>query len=302
VTQPPGESPERQDQPGHGQYPGPGQYQYPGPGQHPGQHPGTAPGPGPGQYPGPVSQPVHPPGQPYPAQPYPAQPYPAPPYPPYPPYPPHGANQPYGVGPYPPGSLPAGSDPALAEWWQRLLARLIDGFAVALLSLPAVIPAFAAMFHRLQAVARQYPEGPAQPGAQVAFNRVIFAMYGTFFLVAIASAVISFGYDWLQHGLWGRTLGKRALGTKVVTANDRARISGRAAAGRAAIYGVLPAIPFAGGLFALLNELWLLWDPRRQCLHDKAAGTVVVKVSPPGSSASPSAAWPGPGAAQPPGW
>ena len=31
------------------------------------------------------------------------------------------------------------------------------------------------------------------------------------------------------------------------------------------------------GLFALINESWLLWDPRRQCLHDKAAGTVVVK-------------------------
>lgn len=32
-------------------------------------------------------------------------------------------------------------------------------------------------------------------------------------------------------------------------------------------------------LFALINESWLLWDPRRQCLHDKAAGTVVVKKS-----------------------
>ena len=30
--------------------------------------------------------------------------------------------------------------------------------------------------------------------------------------------------------------------------------------------------------FALLNELWLLWDPQRQCLHDKVARTVVIKV------------------------
>jgi uncharacterized RDD family membrane protein YckC len=30
-------------------------------------------------------------------------------------------------------------------------------------------------------------------------------------------------------------------------------------------------------LFDLLNELWLTWDPRRQCLHDKAAHTVVIK-------------------------
>jgi uncharacterized RDD family membrane protein YckC len=36
-------------------------------------------------------------------------------------------------------------------------------------------------------------------------------------------------------------------------------------------------VPFVGGWYALLDELWLLWDPRRQCLHDKWAGTVVVR-------------------------
>jgi uncharacterized RDD family membrane protein YckC len=195
------------------------------------------------------------------------------------------------VGPYPPGPVAAGRDPALAEWWQRLLARVIDWIAVLMLSLPVWIPVMIAMVHRLQAVIQQYPGGPAQPGAQAAFNRAIFAMYGTIFLVAGAQAAISFGYDWLQHGVWGRTLGKRALGTKVVTVGDRTRISGGAAAGRAAIYALIPAVPFLGGLFALLNELWLLWDPQRQCLHDKPAGTVVVKVS-----------TPGPGAVPPPGW
>lgn len=204
-----------------------------------------------------------------------------------PPYPSYGAYQPYGVGPYPPGPLASGPDPALAEWWQRFLARLIDGFAVMLLSLPAWIPAFVAMVHRFERIAQQYPGGVAQPGAQAAFNRAIFAFYGTFFLLAAAQAIISFGYDWLQHWLWGRTLGKRALGTRVVTAHDRARISGGAAAGRAAIYALPPAVPFVGGLFALLNELWLLWDPRRQCLHDKAAGTVVVKVGSPAYGAAP---------------
>jgi uncharacterized RDD family membrane protein YckC len=75
----------------------------------------------------------------------------------------------------------------------------------------------------------------------------------------------------------------------VVTAGNRSRITGGAAAGRAAIYALPTAIPFIGGLFALLNELWLLWDPRRQCLHDKAAGTIVVKAGtlPPGSGPPP---------------
>ena len=38
-----------------------------------------------------------------------------------------------------------------------------------------------------------------------------------------------------------------------------------------------PVGALVGSLFALVNELWLTWDPRRQCLHDKAAHTVVIK-------------------------
>jgi uncharacterized RDD family membrane protein YckC len=36
-------------------------------------------------------------------------------------------------------------------------------------------------------------------------------------------------------------------------------------------------VPVLGGLFGLLNELWVLWDPRRQCLHDKVARTIVIR-------------------------
>lgn len=307
VTQPPDEPAEHPGRPDSGQsrpaFPGPGPDAYPGPWQ-PGQYPGPYPGPGwqPGRYPGPYpGQGPYPDPGPYPGasgQPFPApgQPYPVPQHPPYPFY------QPYGVGPYPPGPIAAGPDPALAEWWQRLLARLIDLLAIWLLSMPVWLPAYVAMIHRFQAVLRQYPGGPAQPSAQAAFNQALIGMYATAFLVAAAVAVVSFGYDWLQHGVWGRTLGKRALGTKVVNSGDRSRISGGTAAGRAAIYGLIPAVPFIGGLFALLNELWLLWDPRRQCLHDKAARTVVVKVRPPDRGAAPSGGWPGPGGAPPPGW
>jgi TctA family transporter len=50
------------------------------------------------------------------------------------------------------------------------------------------------------------------------------------------------------------------------------------------LYGpyLLEGIPIIGilvGVFVLVNVLWQLWDkPLQQCLHDKAAGTVVVKV------------------------
>ena len=214
-----------------------------------------------------------------------------PPYGTAPGQPPYGAYQHY------PGSSPAtasrgtggsgtGSrvarDPALAEWWQRLLARLVDDIILVILTGPIWVIALLPLFRRIQRLADQYPD-LSQPAAAQAFNdgvsQLMAGMVGTFLLIGAGIGVISFGYDWLQHGLWGQTIGKRVMGTKVVTADTRSPISGQAACGRAAVYALVPVVPSVGGLFALINESWLLWDPRRQCLHDKAAGTVVVKKS-----------------------
>ena len=179
------------------------------------------------------------------------------------------------------GGRPA-RDPALAEWWQRLLARLVDDVILIILTSPVWILGLLPLFRRIQRLADQYPD-LSQPAAAQAFNdsvsQLIAGMAGTFLLIGAGIGVISFGYDWLQHGLWGQTIGKRVMGTKVVTADTRAPISGQAACGRAAVYALVPVVPSVGSLFALINEAWLLWDPRRQCLHDKAAGTVVVKKS-----------------------
>ena len=195
-----------------------------------------------------------------------------------------GYGSPYQAYPragYPPGP---GNDPSLAEWWQRLLARLIDGLVVGVLLIGLWIPIVTSAMTRLSKVINQYAGSLNSPAAQNAMNHAFSLAFGAIFLLAVVGAVIMFVYDWVQHGLWGQTLGKRALGTKVVTADSRSKISGGAAAGRAAVYALPPLVPFVGGLFGLLNELWLLWDPRRQCLHDKAARTVVVKVRGPAGS------------------
>jgi uncharacterized RDD family membrane protein YckC len=199
-----------------------------------------------------------------------------------------GYGSPYQAYPgagYPPGP---GNDPSLAEWWQRLLARLIDGLVVGVLLIGLWIPIVTSAMNRVRNVTYQFRGNLNSPAAQNAMNHAISQAFGqafgAIFLLAVVGAVIMFVYDWVQHGLWGQTLGKRALGTRVVTADSRSKISGGAAAGRAAVYALPPLVPFVGGLFGLLNELWLLWDPRRQCLHDKAARTVVVKVRGPAGS------------------
>jgi uncharacterized RDD family membrane protein YckC len=199
---------------------------------------------------------------------------------------PRGSTPPDGTPGYPapgggPGSRPA-RDPALAEWWRRLLARVVDDAILVILTSPVWILGLLPLFRRIQRLASQYPD-LSQPAAGQAFDnsvsQLMSARVGMFLLIGAGIGVISFGYDWLQHGLWGQTIGKRIMGTKVVTADTRSPISGQAACGRAAVYALVPVVPSVGGLFALINESWLLWDPRRQCLHDKAARTVVVKKS-----------------------
>jgi uncharacterized RDD family membrane protein YckC len=188
-------------------------------------------------------------------------------------------------------------DPALAEWWQRLLARLVDDVILVALTSPIWVSVLLPAFRRVERLASQYPD-LSQPAAAQAFNNgvshLMAGMIDTFLLLGAAVGVVSFGYDWLQHGLWGQTIGKRVMGTKVVTADTRSPISGQAACGRAAVYALVPVVPSVGGLFALVNESWLLWDPRRQCLHDKAARTVVVKTSMlPGGAQMPGTGVPG---------
>ena len=90
-------------------------------------------------------------------------------------------------------------------------------------------------------------------------------------LVAFFAAPI---YQWLMIGRWGQTLGKMAVGIKVVRSEDAGRVSYARALGRAASVALL-------GIFSLpllLAYLWPLWDERNQTLYDKMASTLVTKL------------------------
>lgn len=90
--------------------------------------------------------------------------------------------------------------------------------------------------------------------------------------------VLYFAYEGAMTAARGQTLGKMALGIRVAQLADGA-VPSRTGWTRAAVYalpGVLLVIA-VGPLFWLLDSLWCTWDrPFRQCLHDKAAKTVVV--------------------------
>ncbi|MCC5578547.1 RDD family protein [Microtetraspora sp. AC03309] len=184
-----------------------------------------------------------------------------------------GYAQPYGGQA---AEVPPGAPAPLAEWWQRLVARLID---VVIIGIPyAIVSTVLTMI--IVTEASFNPE----TGAFTAGGGVILASL----LISAIAGLIATGYEFMMLKQRGQTVGKIVMGIKVVPVGDSLPSGGLATdvAGKRAgvlfgpqIPGGIPVVGLLLNLFALVNTLWLLWDrPLWQALHDKAAKTVVVKI------------------------
>jgi len=90
----------------------------------------------------------------------------------------------------------------------------------------------------------------------------------------MSGSVVSILVNWLYSALLESgenqaTIGKRALGLKVTDMNGH-RISFANASGR--FFG-----KYVSAIILLIGYLMMLWDDKKQTLHDKMAGTLVVK-------------------------
>ena len=152
----------------------------------------------------------------------------------------------------PPGESPTPGAPVPPEvgveymgFWIRVVALLIDTMIVILL------------FFSLQFF--------------IIFD-LIFA--GLVSLVVLGAPLI---YYLLFTGLKEQTLGKMALGIKVV--DDRGNVPGIRRAVLREIVGklLLGLVPLLGLLWILTDNLWVVRDRRKQALHDKIGRTYVVR-------------------------
>jgi uncharacterized RDD family membrane protein YckC len=166
-------------------------------------------------------------------------------------------DQPYGEAPRPYGSgYDAAAYGAAFQYggrWRRLIAAIVDGLIVYAVTwlVTAPILGFGTMYEG--SLARQT-------------------------VANLVAGVVGFLYYVLQHGRWGQTLGKRLMSLRVVRADDAGAISYGQAAWRLLFeYLITLATCGVGGL---VNIAWILWDKRRQALHDKVARTVVVSARP----------------------
>jgi uncharacterized RDD family membrane protein YckC len=216
----------------------------------------------------------------------------APPAPGHPPAPGPGYGQPSGYVPQQWQSTPwaqagptAPDGTPVAAWWQRLVAWFIDRVVTSVLSLifawPWVTDILDA-FRRLVSWAAANPQAD-QSAIDVqarAFADQIGGVVVPYVLIAIAIQLV---YQVGFVAAAGATPGKFLLGTRV-RRMDRPGPPGLVAALRrqliwlgTVVLGFIPIFGIVALVVGPVDSAWLLWDGRRQCLHDKVAGTVVVK-------------------------
>lgn len=144
---------------------------------------------------------------------------------------------------------------------RRLIAGVIDLIPVYAASLIINIP--------IWGYGRTMHGGKGSIGHQVA-NDLLSVTIGLLY------------YAW-PHGRWGQTLGKRVTRIRLVRADGAGTVSYGQAAWRfifqvsfSIIAALLGGVLAPLALLSLLDFAWILWNPRRQALHDKAARTLVV--------------------------
>ena len=112
-----------------------------------------------------------------------------------------------------------------------------------------------------------------------------FFLAFAFALPRILGLALPFIYNgMLDGGSRGQTIGKRVMRIRTVSADTGELIGLERGFLRAllplalGVAGLLGASTFSLALLVnLLDDLWPLWDPQRQSLHDKVSGSIVVR-------------------------
>ena len=218
----------------------------------------TPPPPGGGDYPPPPGPPAG---------------YPPPPGGGYPP-PPGGGYQdgyppPQSFPPAPPYATGYGQVP-FAGFWARFAALLIDGIITGLFYIPAVVMLFAGPKHDTTCTVSDNGNIDLGGGTDIcrAPTGTTVAIAIILGLAAFVATVLYFG---LMEGGSGQTVGKKALAIRVVDKRTGGSIGTGRGIGR---YFARILSQF----LCYLGYLWMLWDPEKQCWHDKLVNDYVVRV------------------------
>jgi uncharacterized RDD family membrane protein YckC len=185
------------------------------------------------------------------------------------------------------------ADMVLASAWERLLAMTMDWLLILVASFLLLHEQMAQLVDRLQAVMTTTQAlGPtAEQNAFVNFEQspATISTLVSYFLMVFLMAL---AYFWALEARGGATLGKRMLGLRVVNLPERTPagiwstgvrtilfLAGPAIFAFAGAWG-LSIISLLGGALWFADSLVLATDPQKRSLHDRLAGTIVVRKAP----------------------
>jgi len=144
-----------------------------------------------------------------------------------------------------------------AHWGYRVLSYLIDSFVVG-------IPAFVGYVIL----------GAATAASQAGNNGTVTAPPAGAVIIAIVLYLASLAFGiwnlFIRQGRTGQSLGKQAVGTRLVSQRTGQPIGGLMTFLRYLCH-IVDSLP------CYIGYLWPLWDPQRQTFADKIVGTVVVR-------------------------
>jgi uncharacterized RDD family membrane protein YckC len=198
-----------------------------------------------------------------------------PPSPGVPPPPPPGA-----FGAPPPGYAAYEPSPSLrspngdyAGFFVRFAAYLIDGVITALFAIPAWI---ALVSGPTRITDCNIDSSGDVTGFGDDANGLCEVPTGSTIAIAVGLGIVALVAVLLYHGKLeggpsGQTIGKKALGIRVVDANTGGPIGTGRAIGRFLFAQII------SGAFCSLGYLWNIWDSRKQTWHDKVTTAVVIK-------------------------
>jgi len=177
----------------------------------------------------------------------------------YPEYPQQQGN--YGQYPQAPNPYQRGPSGPRATFWQRLGAYVLD---IIIVLVPMLV------LFGLLGVFDDLGDNPNQ----------FQSFDGANILTTLIGLVITLSYFSLLEGSpSGQTVGKKALGIRVIDQHTGGSIGFARALGRNSVRALPSYLPLVGWFWGLLDHLWMLWDKENQALHDKVVKTFVVPVA-----------------------
>jgi uncharacterized RDD family membrane protein YckC len=157
----------------------------------------------------------------------------------------------------------------LAPWSRRVLATFVD--VVPALVLVIALLAIAGQHPIWWSFARHHHLSEGQRAVRFALFLVAGALY----------------FPLVMWRTDGRTLGKFALGIRVIRTDGQSMSIRRAAwrelVTKALLFDLVQALPVVGGTVSFigsaLDDLWPLWDSQNRAVHDMLAATRVVRTT-----------------------